>query len=87
MKPVASALVDGGPDFNPRHLKNFLPFGRLAQDLHLDSLMIMCYAPDLSAYNPLEHACTNAMTGVTLANHLPGESPREDQGLSKNELC
>ena len=52
--------------------------------------MIMCHAPGLSAYNPLEHAWTvlaSALTGVTLANHLPGESPPEDQCLSKNELC
>ena len=90
IKCVVSALVDGGPDFNPRHLENLLSFGQLWQDLRLDFLMITCHAPGLSAYNPLEHAwdvLDNALTGVTLAHHLPDESPPEDQNLSRNELC
>ena len=56
----------------------------------MDCLMIMCHAPGLLAYNPLEYAwevLANALTGVTLANDLPGESPPEDQCLSENELC
>ena len=87
-KPVVSALVDGGPDFNPRHLKNLLAFGQLWRDLKLDCLMLICHSPGLSAYNPLEHAwavLANALTGVTLPNHLPGELPPEEQNLSEDE--
>lgn len=83
-KAVVSVLVDGGPDFNPRHVKNLLAFGRLWRDMNLDCLMVTCHAPGQSPYNPVEHAWSvlaNALTGVTFPNHLPGESPPEAQDI------
>ena len=82
---MVSLIVDGGPDFNPHHLKNILAFGRLWQDLKLDCLMLTTHAPGQSAYNPLEHAWSvmaNALAGVTFANHLPNEYPAEEQDIS-----
>ena len=82
MKPVVFALVNGGRDFNAGHLTNFLSFGRLWQNLHLDYMMIVRHAPGLSACIQ-----STALTGVVLANYLSGDPPPEVQSLPENALC
>ena len=89
MKGVVSLLVDGGPDFSPKHLINLLAYGRLWKDSNLDCLMVTTHAAGYSAYK-IEHAwslLSRALAGVTLPNSLPGELPPEQkQGLSEDEL-
>lgn len=54
-------IVDGGPDFNPQHMMNFIVYGRLWKDHGLDGLIITCHSPGNLAYNKIDHACMVTM--------------------------
>ncbi|CAG8836677.1 44363_t:CDS:2, partial [Gigaspora margarita] len=54
IKPIWVLLVDGGPDKNPRHLKNICRYSRLFQFLDLDYLTVRTHASGQSAYNLVE---------------------------------
>ena len=89
-KSIVSLLVDGGPDFSPKHLTNVLIYGRIWKDCNLDCLMVTTHSAGNSAYNKVEHAwsvLSQSLAGVTLSNTLPGEVPPEEQrDLSDEEL-
>lgn len=67
MKGVVNLEVDGGPDFSPKNMMNFVVHGRLWKDCNIDCLMVTTHAPGHSAYNKIEHAwapLSRALTGV-----------------------
>ncbi|CAG8835179.1 16995_t:CDS:2, partial [Gigaspora margarita] len=53
-KPILVLLVDGGPDENPRHLKNIIEYYKLFIELNLDYFTVRTHALGQSAYNPVE---------------------------------
>ena len=68
IKPLWVILVDGGPDENPRYLKNIYQYCRLFKKLDLDYLTIRTHAPGQSAFNPVERSM------ATLSKKLAGIS-------------
>ncbi|CAB4484081.1 unnamed protein product [Rhizophagus irregularis] len=70
VKPIWILLVDGGPDENPKHMKNIIQYAHLFCDLNLDYLTIRTYyAPGQSAYNPVERimaSLSRKLAGITL---------------------
>ena len=87
-KRVVSLLVNGGPDFSPKHMINFLAYGRLWRDQRFDALIMNCHSPGNSTYNDIEHAwspLSKALAGVTLPDSLPGELPPQSQKLSAED--
>uniref|UniRef100_U9UPR1 Uncharacterized protein n=1 Tax=Rhizophagus irregularis (strain DAOM 181602 / DAOM 197198 / MUCL 43194) TaxID=747089 RepID=U9UPR1_RHIID len=55
IKPIWIILVDGGPDENPRHMKNIYQYCRMFHAFDLDYLSIRTHTPGQSSYNPIEH--------------------------------
>ena len=89
-KSIVSLLVDGGPDFSPKHLTNVLIYGRIWKDCNLDCLMVTTHSAGNSAYNKVEHAwsvLSRSLAGVTLSNTLPGEVPPEEQRDLSDKEC
>jgi len=43
--PIWMLLIDGGPDENPRHLKNIKAYCQLFENFDLDYLSIRTHAP------------------------------------------
>lgn len=89
-KPGCVMIVDGGPDYAPRSHIVFHQMGRLWRDARLDYLVLVCYAPGDSARNPIEHAwsrLSKLLTGVTLANTIPGEDkpPMQQTDITADE--
>ncbi|PKC04312.1 hypothetical protein RhiirA5_502859 [Rhizophagus irregularis] len=54
IKPIWIILVDGGPDENPRHMKNIYQYCRMFHAFDLDYLSIRTHTPGQSSYNPIE---------------------------------
>ncbi|CAB4425447.1 unnamed protein product [Rhizophagus irregularis] len=46
VKPILILLVDGGPDENPKHMKNIIQYAHLFRTLDLDYLTVRTHAPD-----------------------------------------
>ncbi|EXX64505.1 hypothetical protein RirG_142050 [Rhizophagus irregularis DAOM 197198w] len=59
VKPIWILLVDGGPDENPKHMKNIIQYAHLFRALNLDYLTVRTHAPGQSAYNPVERDMTS----------------------------
>ena len=71
------AIADGGPDWSVKGIINFLSLGYLWKHTQLDTLIVQCYAPGHSRFNPIERTCsflTNKIVGVTLPD-LDGKIP------------
>ncbi|CAG8839784.1 36143_t:CDS:2, partial [Gigaspora margarita] len=69
LKSIWFLLVDGGPDENPKHLKNIVEYCCLFHELDLDYLSVRMHAPYQSAYNPVERSmCTlsEKLAGIEL---------------------
>ena len=66
IRPIWVLLVDGGPDENPRHLKNIKTYCQLFQKFDLDYLTVRTHAPGQSKYNPVERGM------ATLSGKLAG---------------
>ena len=89
VKPLWILLVDGGPDENPRHLKNVNQYCKLFRHLNLDYLTIRTHAPGQSAYNPVERSMatlSKKVAGITLpidnfGNHLNSQGKVRDHEL------
>ncbi|CAI2189528.1 12775_t:CDS:1, partial [Funneliformis geosporum] len=47
-------LVDGGPDENPRHLKNIKVYCQLFKKFNLDYLSVQIHASGQFKYNPVK---------------------------------
>ena len=53
-RPIVVLLVNGGPDENPRHLKNIKQYCQYFCNADLDYMTIRTHAPGQSAYNPVK---------------------------------
>ena len=79
------AIADGGPDWSVKGVINFMSLGFLWKNLHLDVLIIQCYAPGHSRFNPIERSwsyLTNRIATVTLPDSIDGvtPAPNDSQG-------
>ena len=89
VKPLWVLLVDGGPDENPRYLKNIHQYCRLFRHLDLDYFTIRTHAPGQSAYNPVERSMatlSKKVAGITLpidhfGTHLDSQGKVRDREL------
>ena len=45
VRPIWVLLVDGGPDENPKHMKNIIQYAHLFRSLDLDYLTVRTHAP------------------------------------------
>jgi len=71
-------IADGGPDWSVKGAINFLSMGLLWRDLRLDTLVVQCYAPGHSRFNPIERTwafLTNRIATVTLPDIIDGIKP------------
>ena len=89
-KGAVTILCDGGPDWSPKCTPNLINYGRLWKRLKLDVLVLTCYAPGHSRFNPIEHCwapLSKKLTGVTLPISLCEDipSPWVENGLSNEE--
>lgn len=89
IKPLWVILVDGGPDENPRYLKNIYQYCCLFKKLELDYLTIRTHAPGQSAFNPVERAMASLskkLAGISFpidkfGKHLDSQGKVVDQEL------
>ncbi|GES87572.1 hypothetical protein GLOIN_2v1766467 [Rhizophagus clarus] len=78
-RPIVVLLVDGGPDENPRHLKNIKQYCKYFRDADLDYMTIRTHAPGQSAYNPVERSMASLsrkLAGITLPHDKYGSHLR-----------
>ncbi|PKB99677.1 hypothetical protein RhiirA5_429331 [Rhizophagus irregularis] len=69
IRPIWILLVDGGPDENPRFLKNIKAYYHLFKKFDLDYLSVRTHAPGQSKYNPVKRGMatlSGKLAGVTL---------------------
>ena len=69
IRPIWILLVDGGPDENPRHLKNIKVYCQLFKKFDLDYLSVRTHAPGQFKYNPVERGMmtlSEKLASVTL---------------------
>ena len=82
------AIADGGPDWSVKGVINLMTFGYLWQNLAIDTLVIQCFAPGHSRFNPIERSwayLTQCLVGVELSAEIDSEtkkvpSPDDDEG-------
>ncbi|CAG8516623.1 4830_t:CDS:2 [Cetraspora pellucida] len=94
LKSIWFLLVDGGPDENPKHLKNIVEYCHLFRELDLDYLSVRTHAPYQSAYNPVERSmCTlsEKLAGIELpinkfGSHLNSQGVVVDEDLAKRNF-
>ena len=56
LKPVLMIISDDGDDCSQRNTTTVHSFGRLWEDLNLEALYLIKYAPASSRFNPIERA-------------------------------
>ena len=81
--PVYNAVLicDGGPDWSIKGVLNLMSVGYLWRNLKLDTLILQCYAPGHSRFNPIERSwsqLTKWLTSVVLPVDICGETPKEN---------
>ncbi|CAG8852584.1 186_t:CDS:1, partial [Gigaspora margarita] len=94
IKPIWVLLVDGGPDENPRHLKNINSYCKFFKKFDLDYLTVRTHAPGQSKYNPVERAIatlSGKLAGITLpidhfGKHLDSQGKVINSDLAKNNF-
>ncbi|CAB4483265.1 unnamed protein product [Rhizophagus irregularis] len=94
VKPILILLVDGGPDENPKHMKNIIQYAHLFRTLDLDYLTIRTHAPGQSAYNPVERSMASLsakLAGITLpigefGSHLNSQGNVVDEELARKNF-
>jgi hypothetical protein len=94
VKPILILLVDGGPDENPKHMKNIIQYAHLFRSLDLDYLTVRTHAPGQSAYNPVERSMASLsekLAGVTLpidkfGSHLNSQGNVIDEELARRNF-
>ena len=67
------AIADGGPDWSVKGVLNLMAYGYLWKHLALDTLVIQCFAPGCSRFNPIERSwsyLTQCMVGVELRDEI-----------------
>ncbi|PKB97764.1 hypothetical protein RhiirA5_432533 [Rhizophagus irregularis] len=90
IKPIWILLVDGGPDENPRHMKNIYQYCKMFHAFDLDYLSIRTHAPGQLAYNPVERSMSTLsqkLAGITLpinkfGSHLNSQGQVVDSELA-----
>ena len=90
IKPIWILLVDGGPDENPRHMKNIFQYCRMFRAFDLDYLSVRTHAPGQSAYNPVERSMatlSQKLAGISLSidkfgSHLNSQDQVVDSNLA-----
>ena len=81
------AIADGGPDWSVKGVLNFMSLGFFWLNSQLDILVIQCYAPGHSRFNPIERYwsyLTKWLVGVVLPVDLNGVIPSESDSESWN---
>jgi hypothetical protein len=96
VRPVWFVMTDGGPDENPRHLKNVTHYSLLMRsNSDVDYLSVRSYAPGQSAYNPVERAMapySKKLAGVVIPwfeenSHLSGDKSKVvDSDLARHNF-
>ena len=94
VRPIWVLLVDGGPDENPRHMKNIIEYCKLFRSLNLDYLTVRTHAPGQSAYNPVKRSMASLSTklaGITLpvdkfGSHLDSQGKVVDDELARRNF-
>ncbi|EXX58145.1 hypothetical protein GLOIN_2v1783204 [Rhizophagus irregularis DAOM 181602=DAOM 197198] len=92
VRPIWVLLVNGGPDEDPRHLKNIKNYCQLFRKFDLDYLTVRTYAPGQSKYNPVERGMatlSGKLAGITLLvdhfeSHLNTQGKRKDLIFGKS---
>jgi len=90
VRPIWVLLVDGGPDENPRHMKNIIEYCKLFRSLNLDYLTVRTHAPGQSAYNLIEHSMASLSTklaGITLSVNKFGSHLDSQEKVVNDELA
>ncbi|CAG8818743.1 25125_t:CDS:2 [Gigaspora margarita] len=95
IKPLWVLLVDGGPDENPKHLKNIIEFCKLFHFLNFDYLTVHTYAPGQSSFNPMERGMaplSSKLAGIVLSidyysTHLNSQGKVIKEELAKENFC
>ena len=90
VRPIWILLVDGGPDENPKHMKNIIQYAHLFRALDLDYLTVRTHAPGQSAYNPVKRSMASLsakLAGITLpvgefGSHLNSQGKVVDEELA-----
>ncbi|GBC47991.2 uncharacterized protein LOC106141435 [Rhizophagus irregularis DAOM 181602=DAOM 197198] len=94
IKPIWILLVDGGPDENPRHMKNIIQYCRMFHAFDIDYLSVRTHAPGQSAYNPVERSMatlSQKLAGITLpidkyGSHLNSQGKVVDSELAMKNM-
>ena len=79
------AIADGGPDWSVKGVINFLSLGYLWTNARLDTLIVQCYAPGHSRFNPIERSwsfLTNKIIGVILPDEIDGKVPQPGDSVA-----
>ena len=90
-KGAVTIICDGGPDWSTKFTPNLINYGRLWKNLKIDVLVLTCYAPGHSRFNPIEHCwapISKKLTGATLPISVSEDvpSPWEDNTLLEEEI-
>ena len=94
LKPIVIALVDGGPDENPRFVKTLAAWYSHWKEFDLDAVFVACYAPGQSAFNPVERRMaplSRDISGVILRHdacgtHLDSAGNTVDENLERRNF-
>ena len=94
VRPIWILIVDGGPDENPRHMKNIVQYAHLFRALDLDYLTVRTHAPGQSAYNLVERSMASLsakLAGITLpigkfGSHLNSQENVVDEELARQNF-
>ena len=83
IKPIFNvvAIADGGPDWSVKGIGNLITLGMLWKDLGLDCLVVQCYAPGHSRFNPIERTWSfdeQNLHCYTLPDEIDGKKPSEN---------
>jgi hypothetical protein len=90
IRSIWMLLVDGGPDENPRHLKNIKVYCQLFKKFDLDYLSVRTHAPGQSKYNPVERGMatlSRKLAGVTLPIDHFGKHLNSQGNVTDPELA
>ena len=83
------SIADGGPDWSVKSVQNFMSLGLFWKEMKLDMLVVQCYAPHHSRFNPIERywsPLTKWLVGVTFPVELNGAVPNETDAESWNTV-
>ena len=83
-------IADGGPDWSVKGVVNFMSMGLFWLKSKLDILLVQCYAPGHSRFNPIERSwsfLTKWLVGVTLPTDANGgKVPKDDDDEGWNTV-